>query len=291
ALNNNLGIDPEMSLKAMNYQKWLPSLSLGYQVSPTLEFYLNYGRSYMRPYAYVPIAMIYSKQRKKFQAADLTLQDIIDRWKLETADNFDFGCRFQQRWFSLAPTIFYASHHDLLFTTYDDQVGVYYHQNIGDATTCGVELECNIYPSDNLVLYINPSYTKATFSDNFHNTNGKTKTAGNDLPDTPRWLVKAGLTYRYKDFSISPSLKYVDQRYGDIENQEKIDDYVTVNLTADYQIENPWFMKKANLKIELTNIFDKKYVGSIKADDDGFKASQYYAGIPFTVICRINTNF
>jgi len=291
ALHNNLGIDSEMSLKAMNYQKWLPSLSLGYQVSPALEFYLNYGRNYMRPYAYVPIAMIYSQNRSKFQAAGLSLQNLFDKWKLETSDNYDFGCRFQQRWFSLAPTIFYARHHDLLFVAYDERVGVNYHQNVGDATIWGTELECNLYPTDNLIFFFNPSYTKATFDDNLNSKGQRLKTDDNDLPDTPRWLVKTGLIYHYKGFSISPCLKYVDKRYGDIENQEKIENYTTVDLTAGYRMKNLWFLKEASIEIEFTNIFDKKYVGAIKADDDGFQASQYYAGVPFTTVCKVSGKF
>ncbi len=291
ALNDNLGIDSEMSLKAMNYQKWLPSLSLGYKASPALEFYLNYGRNYMRPYAYVPIAMIYSGNRNKFKTAGLSLQDIIDKWKLETSDNFDFGCRFQHRWFSLAPTIFYARHHDLLFVSYDAQVGINYHQNIGDATIWGTELECNLYPTDNLIIYFNPSYTKATFDDNFDSRGSIVETDDNDLPDTPRWLLKAGLIYNYKGFTISPSIKYVDQRYGDIDNQEQIDDYTTVNLKLGYKIKKLYFLQEASLELEFTNLFDEKYVGTIRADDDGFKTSQYYAGIPFTTVCKVSGKF
>ncbi len=291
ALDNNLGSDSEMSLKAMNFQKWLPSLSLGYEASPALEFYLNYGRNYMRPYAYLPIATIYSGNRSKFQAAGLTLQDIFNKWKLETSDNFDFGWRFQHRWFSLSPTIFHARHQDLLFVAYDDQVGVNYHQNIGDATIWGAELECNIYPTENLICYFNPSYTKATFDNDLGSRGSLIKTDGNDLPDTPRWLLKAGLIYKYRGFTISPSVKYVDQRYGDIENQEQVDDYTTVDLMIGYQIKNLWFLQEANLEIEFTNLFDKKYIGTIKADDDGFRTSQYYAGVPFTTVCKISGKF
>ncbi len=291
ALDSNLGIDTEMSLKAMDFQKWLPSLSFGYEASPALEFYLNYGRNYMRPYAYMPITSIFSRNRSKFQAAGLTLQNLFDNWKLETSDNFDFGFRYQHRWFSLAPTLFYARHQDLLFVAYDDQVGINYHQNIGDATIWGAELECNLYPTQNLMFYFNPSYTKATFDDDLGSRASTIETDGNDLPDTPRWLVKTGLIYHYKGFTISPSLKYVDKRYGDIENQEQVDDYTTVDLMLGYKIKNLWFLQEANLELELTNLFDKKYVGSIKADDDGFRASQYYAGIPFTIVCKVSGKF
>ena len=291
ALDKNLGIDSEMSLKAMDFKKWLPSFSLGYKASPTIEFYLNYGRNYMRPYAYVPIASIYSRKRSKFQAAGLSLQDLFDQWKLETSDNYDFGCRYQHRWFSLAPTIFHARHQDLLFVTYDEQVGINYHQNVGDATIWGAELECNLYPADNLMLYLNPSYTKATFDNDLGSSGNKLATAGKDLPDTPRWLIKTGLIYNYKGFTISPSLKYVDKRFGDIENREEIDDYTTVDLMLSYKVKNLWLLQEAEVEIKFTNLFDKKYVGTIKADDDGFRTSQYYAGVPFTTVCKVSGKF
>ena len=291
ALDNNLGIDYEMSLKAMNYQKWLPSLSLGYHASADFEVYLNYGRNYMRPYAYVPIAMIYSQNRSKFQAANLSLQDLYDEWQLEISDNFDFGCRYEHEWFSLNPTIFYARHHDLLSVAYDDQVGVKYHQNVGDATVWGVEVECNIYPSESLTFFFNPSYTNATFDNNLKSKGDSLRTEGNDLPDTPNWLLKAGLIYNYKNFTVTPSIKFVDQRYGDIENLEKIDNYTIVDLRLEYRVKNLGFLQAASFTIELSNLFDEKYVGSIKADDDGFKASQYYAGVPFTTVCKVSGKF
>ncbi len=287
ALNNNLGIDTEMSLKTASYQKWLPSASVALTVSPELEFYANYGRNFMRPYAYVPIAMTYSNNRDKFQAAGVTLQDICDQWKLETSDNFDFGCSYQHLWFSFTPSIFYARHHDLLFATTDPETGVNYHQNIGDATVTGAELELNIFPTDNLMIYVNPSYTKATIAKAKLNK----KIKNNDLPDTPRGLLKTGFIYNFNKFTIAPSIKYTDTRYGDINNLEKIDHHTTVDLKVGYKFDPLFSLKEANFEIELTNIFDKKYIGSIKADDDGFVASQYYAGIPFTVICRIKGSF
>ncbi len=291
ALKNNLGIDHDMSLQAMNYRKWLPSLSLGYRLSQDLEVYVNYGRNYMRPYAYIPIAMIYSENRSKFQAAEVSLQDIYDNWELETSDNFDFGCRYEHRWFSFNPTLFYARHHDLLFVAYDDQVGVNYHQNVGDATVWGAELECNVYPAENLILFFNPSYTRATFDDDLPSKGTLLATSGNDLPDTPSWLLKVGLIYNYANFTVAPTVKYVDQRYGDIENREKIDSYTTVDLQLSYKMEQLGRLREAVFEVEFSNLFDKKYVGAIKSDDDGFQASQYYAGVPFTVVCRLSGKF
>ncbi len=291
ALDNNLGIDHEMSLDTMNYRKWLPSLSLGYHASADLEFYANYGRNYMRPYAYVPIAMIYSQNRSKFQAANLSLQDLYDEWQLETSDNFDLGCRYEQEWFSLNPTFFYARHHDLLFVAYDDQVGVNYHQNVGDATIWGTEIECNVYPTESMTLFFNPGYTNATFDNNLKSKSCNLKIAGNDLPDTPNWLLKTGFIFNYNGFSVSPMLKYVGRRYGDIENREKIDAYTVVDLNLGYRRKNFWFLKEARFGVDIINLFAKKYVGSIKADDDGNRATQYYSGVPFSTICKVSGKF
>jgi len=96
--------------------------------------------------------------------------------------------------------------------------------------------------------------------------------------------LKAGFVYSYANFSVV-------QRYSDIENREKIDSYTVVDLQVGYKIKQLGRLKEAAFEIEFSNLFDKKYVGAIKADDDGFQASQYYAGVPFTVICRLSGRF
>ena len=290
ALDHNLGEDAALSLDEMTYDEWLPSLALGYQLSSKLELYANYGRNYMRPYAYVPVANIYTANRAGFQAAGMTLQTIFDDWKMETSDNIDVGARYYGDWFEIHPTVFFARHHDLLALAYDPLVGVNYHQNVGDATAIGTELEINLYPTDNLLIFINPSYTRMSFDDDLERGGTTVDIKGNQLPDTPELLFKTGLVYTLGNLEIAPTFKYVGRRYGDPQNDQPISPHGIVDMALRYTKNEIFSLKEATIGLTISNLFDQKYVGSISAQDDG-SGNAYYAGAPFTAVFSLSAVF
>ncbi|MEA1900260.1 MAG: TonB-dependent receptor [Thermodesulfobacteriota bacterium] len=287
--------DPDISLKAVDYDAFLPTAGIGWEFNKNSEMYFNYGRNYMRPYAYVPVSTNYVKNRSAFKAANMTLQDILDKWEMETSDNFDISFRYHSKNFSIAPVAFYSKHHDLLVSIDDPNVinagkPVSYHQNVGDATSYGFELETSFCPSKNLIVYFNPSYTEMSFDDDFKTKGSVLKIKGNQLPDTPNWVIKSGLIYTIADFEISPIVRWVDKRYGDAENKEEVDDYIIVDLGIKYSKEDFWWLKHASIGLELKNLFDEKYVGAIFANDTATSVD-YYAGSPFSVIFSIGGKF
>jgi iron complex outermembrane receptor protein len=290
ALDHNLGEDVALSLDKMTYDEWLPSLALGYQWSDNLELYANYGRNYMRPYAYVPVATIYTANRARFQAAGMTLQDILDDWKIETSDNIDVGVRYYGDWFELHPAIFFARHHDLLAVVYDPLAGVDYHQNVGDVTAVGAELAVNFYPTDNLLVFANPSYTRMRFDDDLVRGGSTVHLEGKQLPDTPEMLFKTGLVYTLGNLEIAPTFKYVGRRYGDPQNDQPISPHGLVDLSLRYTRKNIFFLRSLTAELAVSNLFDRKYVGSIAAQDDG-SGSAYYAGAPFSAVFSLQAVF
>ena len=290
ALDHNLGEDAALSLDRMTYDEWLPSLAVGCQWNDKLELYANYGRNYMRPYAYVPVATIYAANRSRFQAAGLTLQDVMDDWDMETSDNIDVGVRYYGDWFELQPTIFFARHHDLLALAYDPQVGVNYHQNVGDATAIGAELAVTLYPTENLLVFINPSYTRMRFDDDLERGGTTVHIEGKQLPDTPEMLFKTGLIYTLGRLEIAPTFKYVGRRYGDPQNDQPISPHGLVDLSLRYTRKNIFSLRSVTAELAVSNLFDRKYVGSIIAQDDG-SGSAYYAGAPFSAVFSLRARF
>ncbi|MBC2695109.1 MAG: TonB-dependent receptor [Desulfobacteraceae bacterium] len=287
--------DPDISLKAVDYDAFLPTAGIGLEFNKNSEMYFNYGRNYMRPYAYVPVSTNYVKNRSAFKAANMTLQDILDKWEMETSDNYDISFRYHSKNFSIAPVAFYSKHHDLLVAIDDPNVinngkPVSYHQNVGNATSYGFELETSFCPSKNLIVYFNPSYTEMSFDDDFKTKGNVLKIKGNQLPDTPNWVIKSGLIYTIADFEISPVVRWVDKRYGDATNKEEVDDYTIVDLGIKYSKEDLGWLRHASIGLELKNLFDEKYVGAIYASDTATSVD-YYAGSPFTVICSISGKF
>jgi len=290
--------DPDISLKAVDYDAFLPTAGIGWEFNKNSEMYFNYGRNYMRPYAYVPVFTNYTdpENNQIFRNAGITLQTIIDKWEMETSDNFDVSFRYHRKNFSIAPVAFYSKHHDLLVSIDDynlikkDGKPVRYHQNVGDATSYGFELETSFCPSKNLIVYFNPSYTDMSFDDDFKTGNDVLRIKGNQLPDTPNLVIKSGLIYTISDFEISPIVRWVDKRYGDAENKEEVDDYIIVDLGIKYSKEDFWWLRHASIGLELKNLFDEKYVGAIFANDTAREVN-YYAGSPFTVIFSIGGKF
>ncbi len=290
AVRNNLGKDSALSLEKMSYNAWLPSLAVGWQASPELEIYLNYGRNYMRPYAYVPAAVIYANNRKSFQQAGLVLQDIIDDWKMETSDNFDLGLRWSGPWCDLNPTLFYTRHRNLLCLTWDPAVGVNYYRNVGDATAYGAELGMTLYPLDNLLIFFNPSITRMEFDDDLEQGGHRLKISGNQFPDTPRFLLKTGLIWTLGGFSLMPIFKYTGHRYGDPENQQRIPGYGTLDLDLRYRRKDILGCREIEIGLNLTNLFDREHIGAIIAQDDG-SGSAFYAAPPFTAMFSLKAKF
>jgi len=289
--------DPDISLEKTDYDEVLPTFGIGYEFNKNIKMYFNYGRNYMRPYAYVPITNLYAMNKDAFKKADMTLQDIFDDWEMETSDNFDLSFRYSQKYFSMAPVFFYSKHNDLLVSIDDPRITnpknnkpVTYYQNVGDATAYGFELELNLYPSKNLIVYFNPSYTDMSFDDDFKRGDHTLKIKDNQIPDTPKWIVKSGLIYTINNLEISPTVKWIDSRYGDALNKEKIDDYAVVDLNLRYTIDDFLGLREAEVGLELSNLFDKRYVGVIEADDTGTGA-EYYAGSPFTTILTVSGKF
>ncbi|MEA3359030.1 MAG: TonB-dependent receptor [Thermodesulfobacteriota bacterium] len=289
--------DPDISLEKTDYNEILPTFGIGYVFTENIKMYFNYGKNYMRPYAYVPITNLYAMKKKAFKNANMTLQDIFDGWEMETSDNIDLGFRYSRKYFSIAPVFFYSKHNDLLVSIDDPRIinpknnkPVTYYQNVGDATAYGFELELNLYPSKNVIVYFNPSYTDMSFGDDFKRGDNILKIEGNQIPDTPEWIVKSGLIYTINKFEISPTVKWIDSRYGDALNKEKIDDYAVVDLNLRYTMDDFWELREAKIGLELSNLFDKKYVGAIVANDTGTGA-EYYTGSPFTAILTVSGKF
>ncbi len=283
---------PDLDRDSRTYDEWLPTLGLGYNLSETLQLYSSYGRNQIRPYSYVPLINLYNANRATFQKAGVTLADMFSGYDMEISDNVEVGLRWREEMFEIMPSVFYAKHDKLLTTVYDPRVNLSYQQNVGKATGYGVDLETNVFLGKSWTFFFNPCYTVLTYDDDL-TYQGKTLfVKDNQVVDTPNWLVKTGLIYRWEQLEIVPMLRYLGERYGDAEHKEKIGDYTVADLKMGYTI--PRAIGAGNLKfsLELLNVFDRKYVSAINASDDSRSGSTSYSvGAPFTALVMAAVDF
>jgi iron complex outermembrane receptor protein len=283
---------PDLARDSRVYDVWLPSAGVSLTLSETFQPYASYGRSHIRPYSYVPLINLYNSKRAKFQAAGVTLEELFDGYDMETSDNFELGLRITGERFDITPAVFYSLHDNLLTTVYDPRVGESYAQNVGEATGYGVEVEANVHPTEDLTVFVNPSYTRLTYDDDLTYQGSTLEAEGKQVVDTPQWMVKAGLVWKCMGFEVVPSVRYMGVRYGDVEHEERVADYAVADLGVKYTYRDLDFADGIRLSLDLYNLFDTEYVSVISASDDTREGgASYYVGAPFTAVFSVGLEF
>lgn len=281
---------PDLDRDGKTYDIWLPTAGVSYKLNDNLETYLSYGRNFIRPYAYLPLVSLYNRLRPKFQAAGVTLNDMFKGYDIERSDNIDLGIRFCKNFIEVNPTVFFSKQKNLLTVISDPRVidpstgkPVNYQQNVGKATGYGFEIGTNLFLSDWLTFFVNPTYNHLTYDGDITYSGVTYKTDGRQIVDVPRWTVSSGLIFKYKDFEITPMMQYIGKRYGDAEHEEKVPSYSVFNLKLAYYKEKIGIIEGLRISLEFDNIFNKKYVSVINAMDYAISGTTYYVGAPFSI--------
>lgn len=279
----------DLNTKTRLNDAFLPSVGIGFEANKNLEFYLNYGKGYMRQYS--GVTNIYLNNRQKFLNANLVFQDILDNWKTETSDNFDFGAIYNSDKLKLTTNLFYTRQHNVMARVLNPEVGVEYNQNIGEQEGYGAELEAYVRIFSGLSFFANPSYTKYAYREDLV-LKGKTlKLKGNQSPAVPKFMFKTGLMYDYKGIYANVFANYTGARYGDATNKERVADFTLFDVAAGYKHK---FGKKSSFAFgaEIKNLLDKKYVGVITFGDEQQEGGTgYFVGFPRTFVASLKFEF
>lgn len=271
----------------------LPNIGFRYDFDDQTNLRLTYGRNYAEGWL-GPLYSTFKSSQAAFTTAGITLQNLWDGVKLEISDNVDLGARFGGDKWHVAPTVFYGKFHDKQVLVYDPRVNTSYYQSNASAESMGAELEVGIKPLDWLSFFGSASYNSFKFDSNIRTAAGTTvQSQGKQVADAPEWLGKIGATASFAGFSVTPVMRYVGERYGDIENKERISDYEVVDLTIDYRKKKVWGFDELSVSLNLLNLFDKKYISTIKNSQDVSEAlsTTYYPGAPFTVVGSVGVKF
>lgn len=275
----------DLDRQARTYDSWLPTAGLSCTLSDDLQVYASYGKNFIRPYSYLPLTSLYNSNRATFMAQGISLNDLYRGYDIEKSDTFDLGVRYRGEMLEFAPAFFFGWHRNLLTTVYDPRVNLSYQQNVGRATSYGLEMEMNVYLTDTLTMFLNPTYTSMTYDSDLTYQGNRLATQGNQVTDTPEWMLKGGLTWKWRGIEVTPTFRIIGPRYGDVEHKEKIDTSAIADLSLSYTVKNMLKTRQIKFSIDLTNITDEKYVAVINSSDDTRAGTtSYYQGAPLSII-------
>lgn len=285
--------DSWASVSAKTYTEWLPSFYLSYAAAKDTNIYIDYSRSYGYDVNLFPT---YVQSRSTFVGKGVTLQSLWDKQKLEISDNYELGVKYKHGQITYNPNIFMTKVKNKQATVYDPNFGVAYPTNASDATSYGAELAISGAATDNIDFMVSGAYNKYYYDNDIQTSGSYTaKTAGNQIPDAPEWMAKGAVTYKLGNWNFTPTIKYIDKRYGDVENQQTISAYTLVDFDTSYTAKKLFGSKEAIFRLTMTNLTNQKYVSSIITADNALAASttstSYQTGAPFGAYLSANFKF
>lgn len=271
-------VDPSASYHSSVQDEWLPYAGFSLPVSPAWNLYANAGRNCARPQSYPEFMQTYISSRAAYSSAGIVMQNLVDAVKLETSDNYELGAHYTGSRGFLHPSLFYATYFNKLYNVWDPAARKTVKQSEGKSITYGAELEGGGQITDTLSGYASVSWIRSYLTDDLQTAlNTFVPVKGNQTPDTPPIMAKLGLIYNLHGLEIAPDARYLDVRYGDSANTQRVPSYTVVDLNLDYRIKAVPHLKSLDVGMNVINLGDRRYIGLIGSFDDTL-ASSYLPG-------------
>jgi iron complex outermembrane receptor protein len=278
---------------SISHQEWLPYFGASYSLNPETSVYGNYGRNYAFPQSWPNLLSNFIASQSAYTKAGETIQYLANQIKLGTSDNYELGVRYNNKRFSIVPDVFYSDYQHKLFSVYDPTSGQSVPQAVGDEKVYGAELEVGLNVIENLRAFGSFSYNKSEIESNI--ATGATtfvNASGKEAPDTPPILVKIGVDYNLYGVDIVPIARYVDARYGDVLNMQRVSPYWVADFNASYKLP-PFFkpvLQDATVSFSVLNVFNQRYISAITAFDYS-QSGSYIVGAPRAFACTLAAKF
>jgi iron complex outermembrane receptor protein len=162
-----------------------------------------------------------------------------------------------------------AAFHNVL---YNHQVSTIVNQNgflIGSTLSAGTEeiygldVELGARPWHNISPYISAQYLHAQTETNLPVGNDFLPTAGKVGIRAPKFMAAGGLTYDDGALFGSITAKHVSSQFSTFMNDQTMPASNQVDLSLGYRLPDVGFAKRPTIQLNLLNLADKPYLGSV----------------------------
>jgi len=240
------------------YKKLLPNVGFTFRFTPEIQGYASYAKGFSSP-----------------RTDNLYRQPNVNVLP-ETTDNFDIGLRYSASRIQASVGGFYNKFQNRIVTSFDEVQNISIDRNVGRVEIKGLEASLDYKPLDWFSFRAWGSYIDARLKDNLRlgttvaGVNGATVsglaiialTANKKLVETPEWQYGFRAQARYKGASLAVQYKRVTPRYATDVNDVIVPGYGIVDLDARVSLKEMG-LEKTFLQINVNNLFDKQYLGSI----------------------------
>lgn len=278
---------PEGKIKAEDW--FQPHAGFAYELSPEMEAFGGFTQA-TKAFASATTTGPFSTNQVGFDA-------IKDDLKPEASDTYEIGLRYNNATFNGTIGAYLVNFRNRLLAV---QVGSPIQglasalQNVGNVRAAGFEAAGDLRLGSGFGIYGSYSYTDATYRDNVYNSSDGTLIAdikGKTVVDSPKHMLRGEVNYDQGPIFGRIGANYMSKRYYSYTNDASVASRVIFDASIGYRVT-----ENIELQINATNIFDKKYVGTIGSggfvnSDASGTAQTLLVGAPQQFFATIKAGF
>ncbi len=202
----------------------------------------------------------------------------------ETSTMYDLGYRYTGPDGLLAEVdVWHGIWQNHIVSSYNAADNYTLDTNVGPVLLTGFDASIGAEPIDNLSVYGTVSWETTKLKDNIVTSSGVLATAGKQVVETPDWMFSGRIQYKIAGFKIGLQGKYTGRRFSTDLNDEQTSPYTVVDADLSYDLGTLGW-DNAELRLNITNLFGEKYLGSISPTNTASGVPFYYEGAPRTVV-------
>lgn len=281
-----------------SYSSVLPQVGARYNFTPEHQIFFNTAKNSKAPpnYAFTPsnnnIGLVNGQA------------ELIGNVKAETSINTDLGYRFQGEWLTLSGSLFWVEFKNRQANAYDPTVQKNIYTNAGAVRNRGLELEMGTRPVNGWSFYSSLTYNNSKIKDDLRagssaGSNGYLPTTGKKFVLTPTWMAGLSAQYAWSQYYLRLQGKYTGTQYATLMNDEKVPCYWLFDFDAGYQFDDVGFLKKPTLRLNVSNLMNKKYRNPQSSQTNAYAVNgvtststvYYYMGAPRMTTLSMSVDF
>ncbi|MDY6945881.1 MAG: TonB-dependent receptor [Pseudomonadota bacterium] len=248
-------------------KSFLPQLGMNWALSDEHEVFASIARN---------VRTFPGSNSGPFDVSAETFEEIRGTVKPETSTNYELGLRFNRASLNGVVTAYHVAFKDRLLGI-PQCLGIVgctgSVANVGDVKTDGIEAALSWRPMTHLTWFNSAALNQSEYDDDytFETADGVTlvPTAGKQVVDAPEWIVRSELSYDNGAFFARLDANYTDERFYTYLNDASAESYTLFNTGFGYRFDSLGFLEQLTVQADVTNLADKKYIGSIGTNGFG----------------------
>ncbi|HCK83397.1 MAG TPA: TonB-dependent receptor [Hyphomonadaceae bacterium] len=286
----------------LEFDDLLPNVGLSWRLSENATLYASYAQGLSAPRT----DNVYTVARGATPTSIL-----FTSAQPETTDAYDIGLRYQSGNVIAAAALWQTDYQNRIVSSFDQDIGAFVDRNIGAVDMSGIDAQIGFELFDGFTLYGSASYTRSEVLANTPLGSSPTNvllTSGAELVETPKSTLSMRADWDITEWlSVGLQSKFVGRRYSTDVNDEVSPAYTVSDFDARLGL-NMIGLDNSYLQLNVTNILDERYLGSISSQtnavtitdtDPGVAGNQtrngsaptYSIGAPRTFMLTLRTEF